>query len=324
MTLIVAKHIRGVTVVVTDTKLSPHSGASWAWSDQANKIICLSNDWAIGYAGNTSVVDAALLRLPKRPRFDDLKTILLDVHRESLPLDPADFLLFSIRTQAIHRISGGQIKKQEGGTAWIGETKGYSIFQSQYHARQATEAIAKSNGDISFEPGTRGIQPQIVEAVVDRLHTHASNSLRGAIEDQATPSVGGVPITFIIAKGSQTFWPMVSGVFASPEPIIEPSRDRDLLFGEARTGDFNYEVLVSEDPTKNVVAVYYRNARTLLVFARWEAGIPFGKVFTDIEYSDAASFVSEKCETTMWRVRIERTSSSSYAINADGPGIWRN
>jgi hypothetical protein len=324
MTLIVAKHIREVTIVVSDTKLSPHSNASWRWSDQANKIVCVSKDWAVGFAGNTYVVDAALKSLPQNPRFDDLKTVLLDAHQQSLSFDdPTDFLLLSVRTQAIHRIASGQIKKQEGGTAWIGETKGYSIFQGQYHARLAAEATPHEGG-ISFEPGTRGVQPQIVSADVDRLHTHASNSLRGAIEDSATASVGGVPLTFVIAKGNQTFWPNASGLFTSPAPVIHASRNRDILFGEAQTGDFNYEVMVSEDSLKNVVAVYYRNARTMLIFARWEGGIPFGKVFSDVDYADAASFASEQCGASIWRVKIEQASSNVYTVDADGPSIWRS
>jgi hypothetical protein len=318
MTLVVAKQVRGVTVVVADTKLSPHSGGSWQWTDQANKIICLDDDWAIGFAGNAYVADEAIKRLPQDPRFKDLKDSLLEAHTASRSSDPTDFLLFSVRTQSIHRIANGSCKKQDAGTAWIGDQKGYSVFQHQFHARSGQENAADVR-HLSFEPGTRGIQPQIIDSHVDGFHTRLSNSLRGAIDESEVPSVGGFPLTLVLAKGAQTFWPMASGLFSSPAPSIQPSESRDILFGEARTGDFNYEIMVSQEATKNVVALYYPNARAALVFARWEDGIPFGKVIAGVEYAEADSRISKECGVEIWRVKIARKSSSMYTVDTDVP-----
>lgn len=69
--------------MLADTKLSPHSGESWRWADQANKIVCLNDDWAIAFAGNTHFADEALKHLPPDSRFDDLKRVLLEAHLKS-------------------------------------------------------------------------------------------------------------------------------------------------------------------------------------------------------------------------------------------------
>src|SRR4051794_2983130 len=113
------------------------------------------------------------------------------------------------------------------------------------------------------------------------------------IKNTDIQNVGGVPLILVIALGRQQVWPAISGIFTSPNPILEGSPDRDVFYGEAQTGDFNFEVVPMERASSNSLAVFYPNANVAVLFARWEGGIPYGRVFRDVRSELLISLLGE-------------------------------
>lgn len=316
MTLVVAKKLRDTIIVVADTKLSTNDGARWNNADQSNKIVCIGDQWAIAFAGNTYFADELLKGISADIGFSTLKEMMLNAHLTSLDHESTDFLLVSVKGMSIYVFAKGKCTKLFGSTAWIGDAAAFSVFQAKFLPMRDRKQT--KNEEITFAPGTRGIRASIVDSEVDRLETCMTASIMDAIRNPKIDSVGGVPITLVIGNDRQYFWPEVSGLFSSPNPPIAPSDQRDVLFGEARTGDFNYETVAPTEPSSNVLAVFFRNADFALLFARWDNGIPYGRLIRNVTSDTLEARIADEWPGQMWRVRIVK-KNNTYEIRADGP-----
>lgn len=316
LTLVVAKKVKNAIIVVSDTKLTDDAQTRWSSSDQCNKVVCISDEWAVAFAGSTYFADRLFKSLPAGADYRTLTDAILEVHRVSLSHVATDFILISVLGAKIFIFKDGECSRTSSSTAWIGDINAYSRYQVGFHRMR--EHREKPGEKISFSPGSRVLRPQIMNDEIDRLATCSSSAMYDVIKNTDIQNVGGVPLILVIALGRQQVWPAISGIFTSPNPILEGSPDRDVFYGEAQTGDFNFEVVPMERASSNSLAVFYPNANVAVLFARWEGGIPYGRVFRDVRSELLISLLGEHWDRAAWRIQVEK-KFSTYEINADGP-----
>ncbi|QDL98944.1 hypothetical protein FLL57_17230 [Rhodopseudomonas palustris] len=319
MTLVVVKRVQDFLLIVSDTKLTDPTRCKWTPLDQSLKVVNIDSNWVVAFAGNTYFADVALKQFSGSPAFHTASEILLSAHKESRrnPDGETDFLLISVRTAAIHVFKGGICNRSTCNTTWIGDGLAFDRFQ-----RSFVPTGNPKKGDVSnivrFERGTRAIRPAIVNDAVHQICTRTSCAMADVIQDSSIPSVGGFPITLVIGHERAQLWPELSALFAKPNPDISPSAERDILFGEARTGDYNFEVIPAQIPSHNALAIYFRNANYCLLFRRWDGGISFARPIREVTSEKIEQRLARECNCAFWRINV-RKETGGYGIGFDIP-----
>jgi hypothetical protein len=147
----------------------------------------------------------------------------------------------------------------------------------------------------------------------ENLRSKMNRAIKVVIEHEGVPSVGGFSVCLVLDKHGRNFWPWITVHANSQFAQIS----RDLVYGLAETGDFNYVVMPSLDAGRNFVAYYFRLSESALVFYPWDGGLPFGKVISDLQRETCRKFPEEKFQLRIWGLEMERNSRGTYEIRSN-------
>jgi hypothetical protein len=318
VTLVVVRKIGRVLIAIADTKLSLEQGKKWSLEDQSNKLICLDQNWCFSYAGNTSYADDLLKNMwvIHEYTFKYLRDILLTANIRSIKNESEiDFLLFSSKSLEVFKIAHGKCLRQTGSQAWIGDHNAFALFQELTHLSDDTQhpLMTKWPG----RPGGLDISAQIIDEMHNASHLRMSRAMEAIIKDGSNPQVGGFRITLVVADNICRFWP-----FVHAEARLVPSHSSisgDILFGEAETGDYSYDVITTPNAVDNFVSIHFPFLDKALVFRRWDGGLPYARVVPDVPSERAAEALEEMYNLIMWQVKVEKTTTGVYNVNPEMP-----
>jgi len=202
--------------------------------------------------------------------------------------------------------------------AWIGDANAFSIFQEIFHLPDgAGHPLLRPRNDAmaGLDLEESNLRQPGDDERPEQLKNKMMKAIRAVIEDNNTPSVGGFSICLFIDKHGRSFWPRIS-VNLNSQSASTPGRD--LIYGWAETGDFNYSVMIGKNPEDNFVAFYFRLTQRALVFRCWDDELPYGKFFEVGPPDECHDALEKMFALPIWSLVMERGASGAYELRDRG------
>ncbi len=270
MSLIVALTSGSRVQILSDSEVSHPDGSRSEVIPGRLKLVVLSPQLCVGYAG---AVEPALDAIRTIPKAEDARSHLAGTLQHLLEGHQAapaatDFIVVSAGPPPVlHKISEGRLS-QGFERYWIGSADAVSIFGQGL-------AAALRTTNLTTEFATVGAAAMAFESLLN---------------DGAVESVGGVPFSVILQNGALNYACAARAFF--PTQSIPDSTPTALQFGTAAVGGFSYSVLTPLEPGHPIVGVYFLQGR-------------FGYAYTPI-HCDRPSLI-ENVSHAEFRTSVMRT-----------------
>lgn len=244
MTLVVARHSGETMRMSSDLRVSDRAAIRSGYRVGALKVVALSPDLCVGFAGGVGEAIAALRALaggdPASLELDQIHEALLKANRASQ--DETDFLVASTAPFHLARVSKGSVEP-EPSSAWIGEPDAFEAYQIAYHSCEVGLALPRE-----YE----NRREELEQAV------RMNNAMRAVIDDDPLPTVGEAVLGASSTPSEPGFRYSPSSVMAaSHEQTIASGERTKLEFGNAAQGGFAYTVLVPDAPGVGAIGIHF-------------------------------------------------------------------
>jgi hypothetical protein len=294
LTLVVACKSENDIFMVGDTRVLNHYNQPLSVHDGALKVLTISKNICIGFAGDISNQDAEFLteicRIGHQCVYDEIVDKLTELHKKND--GRLDFIIGSLApTPELVVIRNMQVNRNVN-NAWIGHPDAFEVFQqarlSGHSPDQNCREDIRPKLDIRQIPEHIGVRADAFIAMCDAMSL--------VVENESIPSVGDFYVA--VSSGTDGFHYLSHArVDAPPQP--PHSGERTVEFGSAQEGGCSLTTLT---PKPGCVAIGFHYFQG-----------NFGVLFNPQKSFNPLVFREVTCKDFVEKVRC------LYNIDLEGP-----